>query len=51
MVWRSQIGEDHHTQTCYVILGKIARKELSSIMDITKAWSEARDNRGEKGVG
>ena len=37
MIWRSEIGEEAHAKSCFVLLGKLARHELTTYDVIMEA--------------
>ncbi len=36
MVWRSEIGEEAHAKSCFVVLGMIARHEVSNFESVRR---------------
>jgi len=52
MVWRQEIGEAAHSESCFTLLGKIAKHELSHFESIRRIrqmiQEETPELRGEK---
>lgn len=42
--WRNQIPEEDHTKSCFVLLGKIFRKEIEDPRNLSRIWRQIQAN-------